>query len=313
MPKAYSSDLRERVIATVTAGSSRREAAELFDVAVSTAVKWLQRLRDTGSSAAKPRGGSTSRLEQHTARILAVIDKRPDATLKEIVAALGKQRIRTSRSALARFLDRHDITRKKKSLRAAEQHREDVARARRKWIREQGLLDPAHLVFIDETSMNTSMVRLYGRSPCGERLVDHVPFGNWETLTFVSALRHDKMVAPMVVEGAMNGELFLAYVQQCLVPTLKPNDIVVVDNLSAHKAPGVAEAIEAAGATLRYLPQYSPDLNPIEMPFSKFKAPLRKLAERTVPGINQAIRSFLLFLKPQECANYIRHAGYASI
>jgi transposase len=313
MPKAYSSDLRERLIATVTAGASRREAAELFDVAISTAVKWLQRLRDTGSSAAKPRGGSISRLEQHTARILAVIDKRPDATLKEILAALGKQRIRTSRSALARFLDRHDITRKKKSLRAAEQHREDVARARRKWIREQGLLDPAHLVFIDETSMNTSMVRLYGRSPCGERLVDHVPFGNWETLTFVSALRHDKMVAPMVVEGAMNGELFLAYVQQCLVPTLKPNDIVVVDNLSAHKAPGVAEAIEAAGATLRYLPQYSPDLNPIEMPFSKFKAHLRKLAERTVPGINRAIRSFLLFLKPQECANYIRHAGYASI
>jgi transposase len=313
MPKAYSSDLRERLIAAVTAGASRREAAELFDVAISTAVKWLQRLRDTGSSAAKPRGGSISRLDQHTARILAVIDKRPDATLKEMLAALGKQRIRTSRSALARFLDRHDITRKKKSLRAAEQHREDVARARRKWIREQGLLDPAHLVFIDETNMNTSMVRLYGRSPCGERLVDHVPFGNWETLTFVSALRHDKMVAPMVVEGAMNGELFLAYVEQCLVPTLKPNDIVVVDNLSAHKAPGVAEAIEAAGATLRYLPQYSPDLNPIEMPFSKFKAHLRKLAQRTVPGINRAIRSFLLFLKPQECANYIRHAGYASI
>jgi len=313
MPKAYSSDLRERVIATVTAGSSRREAAELFDVAISTAVKWLQRLRDTGSSAAKPRGGSTSRLEKHREQILAVVDERPDATLKEILAALRKQRIRTSRSALCRFLGRHNITRKKKSLRAAEQQRKDVARARRKWIREQGLLDPARLVFIDETGVNTSMVRLYGRSPCGVRLVDHVPFGNWEAITFVSALRHDKMVAPMVVEGAMNGELFLAYVEQCLVPTLKPNDIVVVDNLPAHKAPGVAEAIEAAGATLRYLPQYSPDLNPIEMPFSKFKAYLRKLAERTVPGVHRAIRSFLLSLKGQECANYLRHAGYASI
>jgi transposase len=233
MPKAYSGDLRERVIETVGAGTSRREAAEVFAVAVSTAVKWLQRLRDTGSSAAKPRGGSTSRLEPHTALILAVVDERPDATLKEIGAALAKRRIRTSRSALWRFFDRHHITRKKKSLRAAEQHRADVARARRKWIREQGLLDPARLVFIDETGVNTSMVPLYGRSPRGVRLVDHVPFGNWETLTFVSALRHDKMVAPMVIDGPMNGELFLAYVKHCLVPTLKPNDIVVMDHLRA--------------------------------------------------------------------------------
>jgi transposase len=156
-------------------------------------------------------------------------------------------------------------------------------------------------------------VRLYGRGPSGVRLVDDVPFGQWETLTFVSALRHDGMVAPMLIEGPMNGELFLAYVEQCLAPTLKPKDIVVVDNLTSHKVAGVAEAIEAAGATLRYLPQYSPDLNPIEMPFSKFKAHLRKLAQRTIPGIRRGIRSFLSSLKGQECANYLRHAGYASI
>jgi transposase len=131
-------------------------------------------------------------------------------------------------------------------------------------------------------------------------------------MTFVSALRHDGMVAPMLIEGPMNGELFLAYVEQCLVPTLKPKDIVVVDNLTSHKVAGVAEAIEAAGATLRYLPQYSPDLNPIEMPFSKFKAHLRKLAQRTIPGIRRGIRSFLSSLKEQECANYLSHAGYAS-
>jgi transposase len=273
----------------------------------------MQRLRDTGSSAAKPRGGSTSPLEQHTERILAVVGERPDATLKEILAALGQQRIRTSRSALDRFLSRHKIIRKKKSLRAAEQERKDVARARRKWIREQGLLDPARLVFIDETSVNTSMVRLYGRAPCGVRLVDHVPFGHWETMTFVSALRHDGMVAPMLIEGPMNGELFLAYVEQCLAPTLKPNDIVVVDNVTIHKVAGVAEAIEAAGATLRYLPKYSPDLNPIEMPFSKFKECLRKLAQRTIPGIRHATRSFLSSLTGQECANYLRHAGYPAI
>jgi transposase len=312
MPKAYSKDLRKRVIETVTSGASRHEVAELFDVAVSTVVKWAQRQRDTGNSEAKPRGGSISPLERHAPLILKHLDERPDATLKEMLATLGKQRIRTSRSALGRFMDRHGISRKKKSLRAAEQKREDVARARRKWIREQGLLDPARLVFIDETSINTSMVRLYGRSPCGVRLVDHVPFGNWKALTFVCALRHDKIVAPMVVEGAMDGELFLAYVEQCLAPTLKPGDIVVADNLPAHKVLGVAEAVEATGATFRHLPQYSPDLNPIEMPFSKFKDYLRTLAERTVPGLYQAIRSFLSSLKPQECASYLAHAGYAS-
>ena len=313
MPKTYSSDLRERLIAAVTSGMSRNEAAEVFGVAISTAVKWMQRLRDTGSWEAKPRGGGTSPLEQHKERILAVVKERPDATLKEIKAELRKQRIHTSQTALWRFLDRHDITRKKKSLRAAEQKRKDVVRARRKWIREQGLLDSTKLVFIDETSVNTNMVRLYGRAPCGVRLVDHVPFGHWETMTFVSALRHDGMVAPMLIEGPMNGELFLAYVEQCLVPTLKPDDIVVVDNVATHKVAGVAEAIEAAGATLRYLPKYSPDLNPIEMPFSKFKAHLRKLAQRTIPGIRRGIRSFLTSLTGQECANYIRHAGYASI
>jgi len=188
-----------------------------------------------------------------------------------------------------------------------------VARARRRWIREQGLLDPARLVFVDETGVNTHMVRLYGHAPRGVRLVDRVPFGNWETITFVAALRHDKMVAPMVVDGPMNGELFLAYVKHCLVPALKPNDIVVMDHLRAHKVAGVAEAIAAAGATLRYLPQYSPDLNPIEMPYSKFKAYMRKLAERTGAGVCHAIRSFLPSLKGRECANYFRHAGYASI
>jgi transposase len=313
MPKTYSDDLRERLIAAVTSGMSRNEAADVFSVAISTAVKWMQRQRDTGSSSAKPRGGSTSRLEQHMERILAVVKERPDATLKEIRAALRKEGIRTSQTGLWRFLDRHNITRKKKSLRAAEQKREDVARARRKWIREQGLLDSTKLVFIDETSVNTNMVRLYGRCPCGERLVDHVPFGHWETMTFVSALRHDGMVAPMLIEGPMNGELFLAYVEQCLVPTLKPDDVVVVDNVVTHKVAGVADAIEAAGATLRYLPKYSPDLNPIEMPFSKFKACLRKLAQRTVPGIRRGIRSFLASLTGQECANYLSHAGYASI
>lgn len=135
-----------------------------------------------------------------------------------------------------------------------------MARARRRWIREQGLLDPAHLVFIDETAVSTNMVRLYGRGPRGARVIGEAPQGTWKTITFVAALRHDKMVAPMVFDGPMTGEMFPAYVEHCLVPTLKRNDIVVIDNLRAHKVAGIREAIEASRATLRYLPQYSPDL-----------------------------------------------------
>ena len=168
-------------------------------------------------------------------------------------------------------------------------------------------------MFIDETSINTSMTRLRGRSPRGEPLIDRVPAAHWTTITFVAALRHDKMVAPMVIEGAMTAELFRAYVEQFLVPTLKRNDIVILDHLQAHKTPGVREAVERAGATLRYLPQYSPDLNPIETPFHPFKEFLRSVAARTVPALYRAIRSYLSTLTPEEIANHFRHAGYASV
>ena len=157
------------------------------------------------------------------------------------------------------------------------------------------------------------MMRLNGRSPRGVDLIGHAPYGEWKTITFVAALRHNKMVAPMMVEGAMNAELFLAYVEQCLVPTLKPGDIVIMDSVNVHKGPGVREAIENAHATLRYLPKYSPDLNPIELPFSQFKAFLCKAAERTVPRLYRAIRSFLPRIGARQCANYFRHAGYAAV
>jgi transposase len=175
------------------------------------------------------------------------------------------------------------------------------------------MLDPARLVFIDETAVSTNLVRLRGRAPRGARLIGSAPLGRWETITFVAGLRHNKMTAPMVFEGAMTGEMFLAYVEQCLAPTLKRNDIVVLDNLGAHKVAGVKEAIEKVGATLRFLPKYSPDLNPIELSYSKFKALLRKVAARTVRGLYRAIRSFVPQLGPRECANYFRHAGYVSI
>ena len=162
------------------------------------------------------------------------------------------------------------------------------------------MFDPAHLVFLDETAANTKMMRVGGRCLRGERLIGQVPHGHWKTITFVGALRCEGMTAPYVIDGAMKGKTFLDYVEHHLAPTLRRNDTVVMDNLPAHKAAGVREAIEARGAVLRYLPQYSPDLNPIEMPFSKLKAYLRKMAERTIPRLRRRIRTFARNLTARE-------------
>jgi transposase len=164
------------------------------------------------------------------------------------------------------------ISPSKKTLRAAEQDRPDIAAGRAALKAQQPKLDAPRLVFIDETGVTTKMVRHYGRSPCGKRLVASVPHGHWKTLTLVAALRVDRMTAPYTIDGAIDGPSFLAYVEQVLAPTLHKGDIVFMDNLRAHKIVGVREAIEAMGAELEYLPAYSPDLNPIEQAFSKLKA-----------------------------------------
>lgn len=167
-------------------------------------------------------------------------------------------------------------------------------------------------VFIDEMGANTKMARLYGWGPKSERVVSSVPHGHWKTTTFVGALRTTGLTAPLVIDGAMNGELFLAYVQQQLVPTLKPGDIVVMDNLSSHHRAGVREAIETAGCTLAHLPPYSPDLNPIEQLFSKLKSRLRKHAERTLESLWNRIGQLVSEFLPNECRNYLRHSGYTA-
>lgn len=173
------------------------------------------------------------------------------------------------------------------------------------------MFDPARLVFVDETWTSTSMVRFRGRCPRGERLIGYAPHGHWTTMTFVAGLRDRAMVAPFVLEGAMNGPIFLAYVKQCLVPTLKRRDIVIMDNVPVHKVAGVKEAIEAAGATLIYLPSYSPDLNPIEPAFSKVKEHLRKAAERTIRSLTKRIGRIVTAFSAEECRNFFQHAGYA--
>ena len=185
-----------------------------------------------------------------------------------------------------------------------------MAQARADWQQQQGALDPARLVFLDETGTTTNMTRRFGRAPKGERVIGAVPHGHWQTSTFVAGLRQDGLIAPLVLQGAMDGEVFLAYVQQFLAPALRPGDIVVIDNLPSHKVAGVREAIEAAGASLLYLPPYSPDLNPIEKVFAKLKALLRSAACRTMDALWTTIGSLLEQFTAAECTTYIAHCGY---
>jgi transposase len=201
----------------------------------------------------------------------------------------------------------------KKTAHASEQDRPDVKARRQAWFESQLDLDPERLVFIDETWTTTNMARKCGREQKGERLRASVPHGHWKTTTFIGGLRCDRMTAPMVLDGPVNGQWFQAYVDQVLVPTLSPDDIVIMDNLGSHKGAGVRKAIEAAGATLLYLPPYSPDFNPIEKAFSKLKALLRKAAERTVDALWDRIGVLLKELSPTECANFFAAAGYEPV
>lgn len=186
-----------------------------------------------------------------------------------------------------------------------------MAAARRVWRDQQPNLIAERLVCLDETWATTNMARRYGRAPRGKRVVAAVPYGHWKTTTFIAALRHDRITAPCVFDGAINGARFLAWVKQALVPTLSEDDIVIMDNLSSHKVVGVREAIEAVGATPLYLPPYSPDLNPIEQVFAKLKAILRKIAARTIDDLWRAIGAALDHFPPTECRNYFANAGYS--
>jgi transposase len=196
-------------------------------------------------------------------------------------------------------------------VRAAEQERPDVAEARMRWQDEQPQLDPAKLVFVDESGASTKMARLYGHAKRGRRVVGRVPWGHWKTVTFVAGLRLDGFTAPLAIDCAMNGAIFVEYLRQCLAPSLKPGDIVIIDNLPAHKRDEVRVIVEGVGATLRYLPPYSPDLNPIEQSFAKLKAHLRKAKERTIPALYDRIGEALATFQPTEFRNYFRKSGYA--
>jgi transposase/transposase-like protein len=312
MAQYLSADLRIRVIGAVEAGMSRNAAARRFGVSIASAVRWMDEYLRTGRTAPKPRGGDrrSGRIEAQADLLMQAIEGSPDITLAEL-----RERLVTERRDLC---DQHDPRLlpsprnhvQKKTAHASEQARADVAARREAWFELQPELDPAKLVFLDETGATTKMARLRGRSPRGMRCRAAVPHGHWKTTTLVAGLRLSGLTAPMVIDGAMNGDAFTAYAETFLAPTLAPGDIVILDNLPAHKVTGARAAIERAGAKLLFLPPYSPDFNPIEQVFAKLKALLRKAAARTLDALEAAIASALDAFLPQECANYFTNSGY---
>jgi transposase len=188
-----------------------------------------------------------------------------------------------------------------------------VARRRARWKAYQGRIAPSRLVFIDETWVKTNMAPLRGWGPRGRRVRGYAPYGHWKTLTFIAALRHDRIEAPWVIDGPINRELFVLYVEKVLVPTLSQGDVVVMDNLGSHKGRAVRAAIRASGAHLIFLPPYSPDLNPIEQVFAKLKHLMRKAQARDVEATWRKVGQLLDLFEPHECANYLVNSGYGSV
>jgi transposase len=302
-------DLRERMVRAVEAGASRRATAARFGVSPSCVIKLVQRWQRAGTLAPAPgRGGQRAKLADHAERVEALLAA-PDSTIAELQTRLAADDIHVSPSAISRFLKACGLTRKKDRAR----RRAGPPGCRRRparLARAAASAEPkAAGVHRRDLGHHRDGGR-YGRARRGQRLIAAVPHGHWKTTTFIAALRHDGLSAPCVFDGALTGARFLAYVEQVLAPTLRAGDLVVMDNLAAHKVEGVRVAIAAAGAQVLYLPPYSPDLNPIEHAFAKLKALLRTAAARTVEGLWHTIGQLLDAFSPAECAHYLAHAGY---
>jgi transposase len=265
MARPISSDLRQRAVERVLAGETVRSVGLLLKVSASSVVKWSQRFRRTGGVAPGPMHGHRPKvLEPHRDWLVARISNGTDFTLRGLQAELLAERgLKVDYRTVWNFVHAEKLS-FKKSVLPSEQDRPDIARLRKRWKKYQGLFDPKRLVFIDETWTKTNMAPLRGWCPLGKRLEAKVPYGHWKTMTFIAALRCDRIDAPCVFDGPIDGLSFQLYVEHFLVPTLKPRDMVILDNLSSHKSQAVRDAIHAADAGVLFLPAYSPDLNPIE-------------------------------------------------
>jgi transposase len=307
----YSKDLRTRIINAIDQHEcSIRQIACRFQVSTSFIVRLSRRRRETGTIEPKPHGGGQppaldpNELEQ----LRELVSQQPDATLEELRQCLD---VDCSLAAICRALKKLGITRKKKVLHAQRRDTPEVQKKRRAFRREAAKIDPKHLVFVDESGVNTAMTRTHGRAPAGERVHGAVP-GFWESMTLICGLRLSGVTAPLVFPGATDTATFQNYVEQVLVPQLKPGDVVIWDNLQPHKAESVVRAVEAADARVIPLPSSSPDLTPIEEMFSKVKATLRSAAARTTDAITTAIGPALHDVSPQDILGWFQsRAAYA--
>jgi transposase len=308
---AYSQDLRTRIIATIERGEgSLRQIAQRFLVSLSFVTRLLHHYRTTGSLEPKPHGGGRQPAlgPAQLKRLRALIKKTPDATLEELRRGLG---VACSTMAIARAVRKLKITRKKKVLHAQERDSPEVQQKRRDFLEELAGIDPRRLVFVDETGANTSMTRTHGRAPVGERVHGAVP-GHWDSVTLICGLRLSGVTAPVVFSGATDTAAFQSYVEQVLVPELRPADVVIWDNLKPHQAQAVVAAVERGGARVVPLPPSSPDLTPIEEMYSKVKGALRSTAARSTVAIYAAIGSALHEVSPQDILGWFHsRAAYA--
>src|SRR3954447_13971647 len=335
MPRAYSIDLRERVLAACEAGEgSQARIAERYRVGERTLSGWLKAAREEGRRAPKPLGRRPKARGRTGARAGApAARRRPEAGGRR-----GRDAGRPGGGAERR--DARRVRRpaggphrgpaqplgpvpgaegagpcpQEKALKAAERDREDVAEARRAWRAELAGVDPARLVFIDETGIDTRMTRAYARAAKGQRAVGKVPWGRWERLTVLGALALDGIVASRGVAAATGTAVFLAFAEEVLIPALRerPDALVVMDNLAAHKSEAVRGALDRAGLAHRYLPSYSPDLNPIERAWSKLKTRLRAVGARSREALEQALGPALATITAQDARGWFRLAGYPS-
>jgi transposase len=290
--KAYSQDLRQRILDTVQRGDGTLgQIARRFLVSVSFITRLLQRHRSTGSLEPRPHGGgnpavlSPGDLEQ----LRELVRKQPDATLEELRQRLGAS---CSLMTISRALCKLGLPRKKKIPRAQDQDRPDVQEQRQEFCAKLAGVDPRRLVFVDESGANTAMTRTHGRAPVGQRVYTNTP-GRWESITMTCGLRLSGVTAPLAFRGATNTDIFETYVQEVLVPELKPGDVVIWDNLKPHKSEEAIQAIEATGARVEPLPPWSPDLTPIEEMVSKVKGAMRSAAARTTNAVYWAFASAL--------------------
>ena len=309
--KRKSPEIRAAAVHAVLEGKlSIADALSVFHVSKSSLYLWIKIYRDEGRIVHKTPPGRPSVLNQkHESLIRDIMDKQPDITLAELADRMGNI---ASIATLHNYLKKHGYGYKKKTLKASEQDREDVKTAREAWRDMQKKLSMHRIVCLDESAAKTNMTRLYGRALNGQRCYDSAPDSRWKTTTVLSSLRTDAHTACMIYEGGTSLAVFETYVAEVLCPSLRPGDVVIMDNLSSHKSPQITKMITDCGAALNYLPVYSPDLNPIEKMWSKMKAILRKLKARTQEELDAAIKIALDAVTPQDAVAWFTSCGYQS-